>query len=714
MPLVLLALLTLIQGSPSTTVVSHYERGMELWREGDPAAALRHLMSATLDPDVSFYAARQASLMGEFALPVLYRGLWHEDENIQRHSAIIIGWIGGRKSIEPLLFRMNYPDAPLETEYALRKIGGLTGPEVFTLLNEIPLGNPALLDRKVSGFIRLSQAFRLPLDPAPLLAVVEAIETDGAEVLEEDPYGHAANARTNLLLFMAERRISKAAAPLVRALTPGADEANLAIADALIQTGSPSLEPLVVAFRAPSDESLRVLLAVTHYFAAGASEASMEGPIAFILNELQSQPELARETARLAARFSRTPNPLLLWFTHHPDPEVRKALAPASLDAPEMRARPELESFYLEKTRDPDPEVAAAHLRVVSKYLPDPDAESRLGEILGSTQEPGVLREVALEAVVHGGPTHLLLKVLRTPEDPLRIPAVKLSVARPEPEVISSLLDLIREPEPSAAKREAIAVVAEEWRRPEATLPLLGLLRTGDVLWREAARGLAALGVAEAADPFVALIDSGRTIDLEEASALYFAFTGIPARLVGSGPGTFRFVPLALEERPPHGKVFIVVREMSDYRGWVKVEERWEGERLFHLDEGRGELILYDRKLFEQVEAGAGILLLEQKVRQTVLNTLELSETRQQTARALEALPDVPLAGLEGDELRLFHRGHWVSVAQGRDLREESVGTEGWGRSALVPLRFFERDQIRWSDNPPPSGWLLDQEQPVS
>jgi hypothetical protein len=402
-----------------------------------------------------------------------------------------------------------------------------------------------------------------------------------------------------------------------------------------------------------------------------------------------------------------------LWFTHHPDSEVRKALAPASLDASEMHARPELESFYLEKTRDPDPEVAAAHLRVVSKYLPDPVAESRLGEILGSTQEPGVLREVALEAVVHRGATRLLLKVLRTPEDPLRIPAVKLSVSRPEPEIISSLLDLIREPEPSAAKREAIAVVADEWRRPEATLPLLGLLRTGDVLWREAARGLAALGVAEAADPFVALIDLGRTIDPEEASALYFAFTGIPARLVGSEPGTFRFVPLALEERPPPGKVFIVFREMSDYRGWVKVEERWEGERLFHLDEGRGELILYDRKLFEQVEAGAGILLLEQKVRQAVLNTLELSETRQQTARALEALPDVPLAGLEGDELRLVHRGHWVSVAQGRDLREESVGTEGWGRSALVPLRFFERDQIRWSDNPPPSGWLLDQEQPV-
>ena len=54
-----------LQAAPTDTGAYHYRKGMELWRAGDPAAGLQHLMSASLDPEFSFYAKRQASLMGE-------------------------------------------------------------------------------------------------------------------------------------------------------------------------------------------------------------------------------------------------------------------------------------------------------------------------------------------------------------------------------------------------------------------------------------------------------------------------------------------------------------------------------------------------------------------------------------------------------------------------------------------------------------------------
>ena len=91
-----------------------------------------------------------------------------------------------------------------------------------------------------------------------------------------------------------------------------------------------------------------------------------------------------------------------------------------------------------------------------------------------------------------------------------------------------AVLGILREPEASDAKRAAIRVAAQQWNRPEAKAPLLELLRLGDPLWKEAARGLASLGAPEALDHFVALVDSGRRIDPDEAGALYFAFSGVP------------------------------------------------------------------------------------------------------------------------------------------------------------------------------------------
>jgi hypothetical protein len=201
-------------------------------------------------------------------------------------------------------------------------------------------------------------------------------------------------------------------------------------------------------------------------------------------------------------------------------------------------------------------------------------------------------------------------------------------------------------------------------------------------------------------------------IEPDEAGALYFAFTGIPARLTGSRPGSYRFETLDLEEAPPSGKVLVVLEERTDYRGWVKVEERWEGKRSFRLDEGRNELILYDREAYDRVAAGAGIILLRSTARQTVLNPLELSEIHEQEVAVLETLPAFPFAGLEGERLHLLHDGQWVALAPGEDLREESEQA-GWGRSALLPLPFFDRESIHWAPNPPPSGWLRDEPQPV-
>jgi hypothetical protein len=301
-----------------------------------------------------------------------------------------------------------------------------------------------------------------------------------------------------------------------------------------------------------------------------------------------------------------------------------------------------------------------------------------------------------------------------SPDDPMRLRAVELASERPEePSVVQAVLSIVEEPAPSATKRAAMAVAAEDWKRPEASGPLLDLLRSGDTLWLEAARGLAALGVAEAVDPFVAMLERGAAIEPQEATALHFAFTGIPVSLARSDSGETVFQPVSLKLRPPRDKVLVVLTEKSDYQGWVKVEERWGGDRLFRLDEGAGELVLYDRRLFDQVEQGAGILLLEETIRQAILNPLELTETRTQKARAVTALPDFPYAGLEDGKLRLFHRGEWVSVGMGKDLRDLGRNPK-WGRSALVPLGLFDRDRIRWSDDPPPSGWLLKDPQPVN
>ena len=711
MSLSTLALLTLLQATPTNTGSYHYAKGMELWRADNPAEGLRHLMSASLDPELSFYAARQASLMGEFALQVLFAGLWHEQPEIQRQSAIILGWVGDRQAVEPLLYRMGFPDAPLEVEYALRKIGGVTTSELLGFLERATLTNSALLDHQVASFVRLSRAFAAPVDPVPVMALVEEIEGTDAEELEEQPRGHLANARLTLLLFLAERGVKKAAGPLARSVNTGAEDANLILAEALIELGPVSLPALEEAFHDPPEESLRTLLAVTHYFASGASDASMSGMVSFVLNELALAPELSVETAALVARLSRAPNPLLSWFEYHPDPEVRKALAPIDLNAEKIHSRPELRSFFLEKTRDSDPEVATEHLRVLSAYLPDPEVESRLEAILASTVGPLQLRAQALEVVTRQGPTRLLVRVLQTLDDPMRLRAVELASERPEPAVVQTMLSIVEEPEPSATKRAAMAVVAEEWKHPEASGPLLDLLRSGDTLWLEASRGLAALGVGEAVDPFLTMLEGGAPIEPPEATALYFAFTGNAVSFPQSdSAAVFHRVPI--EWQPPPSKVLVVLTEKSDYQGWVKVEERWESERLFRLDEGAGELVLYDRSLFDLVEQGKGILLLEETVRQTVLNSLELTETRTQRARALAALPEFPFVGLEDGELRLLHRGKWVSVGLGNDLRDSSRDPK-WGRSALVPLRLFDRDRIRWSEDPPPSGWLLNDPQPV-
>ncbi|MFQ5792244.1 MAG: HEAT repeat domain-containing protein, partial [Acidobacteriota bacterium] len=365
--------LALLLGSlpDESALLSHYEKGMELWRAGKAGEALPHLMTATQDPELSFYAARQVALMGKYALPVLHRGLWHPEETIQRQSAIVLGWIGEPASVEPLLLRLKHANAPVEVEYALRKIGGLAGAQLLGLLEPGDLSNAALLDRKVSGVVRLARALRLPIDPVPLLNVVDALETVKASELAEQPLGHLASARLGLLRFLAERKVSKAAAPLVRAFVPEAEEVNLAVAESLIQLGGASLEPLEGAFRECEDPSLRALMAVTHYFAAEASELSDSAPASVILNEVQSSPARAGEVARFVAWFSTRPNPLLSWFKHHPDAAVRKALAPLDLDEEVVRSRPELKAFYLEKTRDEQPEVSAAHLRLVSRYLPD-------------------------------------------------------------------------------------------------------------------------------------------------------------------------------------------------------------------------------------------------------------------------------------------------------------------------------------------------------
>ncbi len=691
------------QEMSAESFVSHYVRGMELWRAGQAAEALPHLMTATQDSQVGFYAARQVSLMGQFALPVLNQGLWHREGVIQRQSAIILGWIGEENSVEALLLRMKFPDAPLEVEYALQKIGSLSGSELLDILEQGDLANPALLDRKVTSVARLADSLRLAVDPEPLLDLLEAIETVKSGELAEQPFGHLANARLNLSLFLAERRVTRVVPYLVGAIRVGADEENLALAGALIELGALSLEPLDSAFRRSEDPSLRALLAVAHYFAGDAPELAASGPISVVLNDASSKPSLAQHVASLAARFSVRPNALFSWFTHFPDPEVRKALAPEDLTAAQLQSRPELLAFFLDKTRDPELEVSVAHLLLVARYLPDPEVESRLNEILRDEEALAGLRQAALEAAARHRLVQPLVRVLRTSEDALRSRAVELCVEIQEPDLVNAVLTLLREPEPSDAKRAAIYVAAERWKRPEAERALMELVRSGDPLWREAVRGLAALGVAEAAEPFLALVDAGRTIDADEAGALYFLFTGIPARLTGDRPGTYQFETLDLDSRPPPDQVLVVLQERSDYRGWVKVEERWKQSRAFRLDEGRGELFLYDRETYDQVAAGAGVILLEDMVRQTVLDPLELSEFREQKVTVIEALPELPFAGLDGDRLQLLHRSSWVKLPLGKDLREKSEQS-GWGRSALIPLHFFDRDRIHFSSDPPPSG----------
>ncbi len=694
------------------TGASFYERGMELWRAGQTGQALQHLMTATRDPEVSLYAARQVALMGRFALPVLYQGLWHREEIIQSESAIILGWIGDRDAVEPLLLRMRYFDAPLEAEYALRKIGSLTGEQILSILEGRELSNSVLLDRKVGSVVRLARMLRVPVDSVPLLDLVDAMEMTKASELAEQPFGHLVSARLNLLLFLAERKVGRAAPAMVKALRPGSEEANLALAEALIELGAPSLEPLARRFQSAQDPSFRALVAVTHYLASGALDVSASGPASILLNEALESPTLAAEVAALTVRFSEALNPLLAWFTHHSDPRVRKALVPRNLTAQEARSRPWLKSFFLEKTRDSDQVVAAAHIRFVASYLPDSEVEMRLDLILRSSDEAALLREAALEAAVQHGLVHLLLRLLESPGEPLRRRAIELAADRTEPEVVSSILAILREPEGGDVKRAAIRVAAELWKRPEAKGPLLELLRMGGPLWLEAARGLAASCAVEAAEPFLALVDAGRKIDPDEASGMYFAFTGIPTELTGNGPGSFRFDALDLRGRPPRDKVLVVLSERTDYQGWIKVEERWEGERQFRLDEGREELVLYDKDLHDRVVAGAGIILLEDTVRQTVLNPLDVSELRRQTVNLIEELPEFPLAGLDGDELRLIHRGRWVNLPLGKDLREETERA-GWGRSALVPLRLFDRERIVLAPTPPPSGWLRGEPQPL-
>jgi hypothetical protein len=701
---------TALSQEPQETPSSYYHRGMELWRQGQTGEALRHLMTATRDPETSFYAARQVALMGEYALPNLYRGLWHDEEVIQRMSAVIIGWIGDEESVEPLLLRMRFPDAPLETEYALRKIGSITGEQILSLVGRQDLSNAKLLDRKISSVSRLSDSLRLPIDPVPLVSLAEEIEQTQARELEEDPFGHMASARLNLLRFLAGRGVSKSAPLLVQAFHPEAEEADVAITRALIGLGDVAVEPLESAFRESDNEVLRPYLAVAHYFASGAPELSASRPMSVVMNDVSSGQAVGIKVATLAALFSETPNPLLAWFEHHPSAEVRLALAPA-IPAEQIRRRVELKTFYLDKTRDTDTTVAATYLLFVGNFLPDSDVEARLASVLESRDELAVMREAALETVARHGPARLLRNVLTNPSDPLRTKAVEWAAGRTEPEIITAVLAILREADRSEAKRAAIELAAVEWGRSEAVVPLAEIVRTGDSLWKDAARGLAALGSDEAVDSFVALIDSGRTIDPDEAGALYFAFTGVASRLTGTGPGSYQFLPLGLDQRPAGDKVLVILREKSDYQGWVKAEEQWKGRRLFRLDEGQGELILYDQDAYDRVVSGAGIVLLEDSVRQTVLSPLELSELREQKVKVIDELPERPFAGLDGNTLHLLYQGQWTDVALGRDLRDED-GRSGWGRSALVPLRLFDRDKIRFSPDPPPSGWLKDEAQP--
>jgi hypothetical protein len=695
-----------------TAPAGHYEQGMALWREGKAGEALPHLMTALLDPELSYYAARQVSLMGAYALPLLYRGLWHQEQAVQRQSAVILGWIADPAAVEPLLQRLQYPDCPLEAEYALRKIGTVGASDLLGLLVVNDWRNPALLDRKTANFARLANSLRLPIDPAPILDLVGAIERELAQELASDPLGHAANARLNLLRFLAERGVKLAAPPLARAFEPQAVEANRVIAEALIDLGQAAVVPLAEAFRSPRLAALRPLTATAHFLAAGGTEAAWNGPAAMWLNDIEKNPELLAQTAAEAAWLSRQPNPLLSWFSHHPAPEVRAALAPTRLSPDRVRARALLKSLYLEKTRDEEAGVALRHLEMAAVFLPDREVESRLAEILRSPEDRRPLREQALRIAGREGPGDLLLPVLRSREDSLRPLAVEWAARRNEASVLASVLSLLQEPEPSEAKRAAIRVAAEEWKRPEAREPLLDLLRAGDPLWAEAARGLGALRVREAVELFVDAVDAGREIDPERARSIYYLLTGVPARLVGKATGNRRFEPLPLADRPPPGKLLLVVSEKTDFRGWVKVEERWEGKRLFRLDEGRGELTLYDRRLYDRVAAGASILILEQTVRQTILDPLDLTESRWQRARAVEALPDGQLAGLEGDELWMLVDGELVKTPLGREVRPSVEANAEWGSASLIPMRLLDRERVRWEEKPPPSGWLRGEAQP--
>jgi hypothetical protein len=103
---------------------------------------------------------------------------------------------------------------------------------------------------------------------------------------------------------------------------------------------------------------------------------------------------------------------------------------------------------------------------------------------------------------------------------------------------------------------------------------------------------------------------------------------------------------------------------------------------------------------------------LESTVRQTVLSPLELSEEREQKVTVIEELPYFPYAGLRGNELLVIDEGRWTTVALGQDLRDDVRG-DVWGRSALIPLGYFDRDKIYFSSKAPPSGWLRDELQPV-
>ena len=104
--------------------------------------------------------------------------------------------------------------------------------------------------------------------------------------------------------------------------------------------------------------------------------------------------------------------------------------------------------------------------------------------------------------------------------------------------------------------------------------------------------------------------------------------------------------------------------------------------------------------------------LIAGESRQTVLDPVEISESRDQKVEVLSSLPAFPFAGLDGENLRLLHLGEWVTLGVKDDLRDGSEAS-GWGRSAIVHLGFYDRESIRFSAEPPPSGWLRDEPQPV-